>query len=588
MKHAKSYRPNYPRVMFSRNNFFLLNGAWDFKSLEKEEDIAFPQEKAFDFSDSKKIQVPYAPQCEDSEINEEIAHAPMAYQRKFTLPAVEDQDYLLHFEAVDYECYVFVNRRFAGHHVGGYTRFSMNIRPLIAAGENTIAVFVKDGSEADKPRGKQTWMKEPFGCWYKSTGGIWKTVWLEQVSPVRLNSVQTRFDYEKSLLLFEYDVRNFHAGLTMKIKVSFDEKTIQEVAFRLTREHGTIALDIRNEFEAFRIQMWSPDHPHIFDLEYTLSEKEETLDFVRSYTAYNHFEARKNIFYSNNNPVFLKMILFQGYYPRGGMTGNEEFYLDVIQKCKEIGLNGIRMHQKIEDELFYYYCDMLGLFVFFEMPSPYEYSLRTVDSLVNQTKEAILQFRNHPCIIAYVPINESWGVPTISYNEEEMNFARSLYYLCKSLDPDRLVIDNDGWEHTEATDILTLHNYDQNARTLSEFYLDFNRAVSDTNMLAEKQFRACFAKGCSYRGQPVMIDEFVGTTISGSAGWGYGEQSQNLESYFETVKNLVASVTSNRLIAGYCITQFNDTYAETNGLFDPDFQPKLTLGQLKDIIDEKK
>ncbi len=588
MKHAKSYRPNYPRVMFSRNNFFLLNGTWDFKYLENEENIAFPSEKAFDFSDSKAIQVPYAYQSEDSEINDESHHSQMAYQRKFTLPKIEDCDYLLHFESVDYECNVYVNRRYAGHHIGGYTRFSMNIRPLLNDGENTITVFVKDGLEADKPRGKQTWMKDPFGCWYKATSGIWKTVWLEQVSSIRLNEVHTRFDYKKNLLVFEYDIRNFQQGMRLKISVSFNDRPIQEVAFRLLKEHGTIALDMRNEFEAFRVQTWTPDHPNIFDLEYTLSDKDKMLDFVRSYTAYNHFEARKNIFYSNNNPVLLKMILFQGYYPHGGMTGNEEYYIEVIRKCKEIGLNGIRMHQKIEDELFYYYCDILGLFVFFEMPSPYEYSLRTVDSLVNQTKEAILQFKNHPCIIAYVPVNESWGVPTISYNEEEMNFVRSLYYLTKTLDPDRLAIDNDGWEHTEATDILTLHNYDQNAQTLNEIYLDFDRTVQDTHTLIERQFRACFAKGCSYRGQPVMIDEFVGTTISGSDGWGYGEQSKNLDSYFETVKNLVASIASNRRIAGYCITQFNDTYAETNGLFDPDFRPKLTIEQLKEIIDEKK
>lgn len=587
MKHTKSYRPSYPRIMFSRNNFYNLNGEWKFKFLDDNFDIYNGFDLVKNFDSELKIEVPYAYQTKDSGINVEKHYLKFAYQRIFEIEDIEDFDYILNFESVDYEAAVYINEVYVGYHIGGYTRFSFNIKPFIKKGSNVITVIIKDGLESDKPRGKQTWMEGPFGCWYKATSGIWKTVWLETISHTRLDSVVVRPNKNTSSFGFEYEIKNFKDNLKLQTILSINDIEIQNVTLNLKKEHGTFSLDARNQYEAFKVQMWSPNCPHIFDIEYVLYDGDVEIDRVNSYTAFKTFEARKNLFILNNNQYFLKGILFQGYYPNDGLTPNDEqIYIDMINKCKAIGLNNIRVHQKIEDELFYYYCDILGITTFLELPSPYEFTSRTKENLVRDVKEAVIQMQNHPSIIAYVPINESWGVPNITTNKIEQDFASSLYYLVKSLDHTRLVIDNDGWEHTENTDIVTLHNYDQNPETLKKLYEDVEGVVNDTLMSLEKQSRATYNVGCKYKGQPIMLDEFVGTMIEGSSGWGYGNSSSNKDDYFNRIKALISGIRHNPLIAGYCITQFNDTYQEKNGLFDENFEPKLPLNKFKEIIDE--
>lgn len=580
MNHAKCYVPGYPRIQFVRQDFRNLNGQWDFVFLN--DDISNLNIAEINFD--KTIKVPYAYQSPLSGIADSEYHRCVGYRKTFTYSKNKDKDLLLHFEAVDYEAFVYLNGNYIGTHKGGYTRFSFDITKYVKDGENEIIVLVVDGKEADKVRGKQSWMPKPWGCWYTETTGIWRSVWMEEVSHVRLSSMRVDPIKEKDALRFEYEIENFVPGIQLAIHIEYASHPIADVMLFPKSEHGDIEISIKNEYEAFRVQQWSSEYPNIFDLVYEVKDKDgNVVDTVKSYSTYKSFEAKGSLLYINNNPVFMKMVLFQGYYRNLGLTPEtEDEYERVVYLCKTIGLNGIRMHQKLESELFYYYCDMMGIMTFLEIPSPYEFSSRTIESVHSTLMEALKQYSNHPSIVAYVPLNESWGVPHISTSVQEMNLASSLYYLAKAYDPNRLCIDNDGWEHVETTDMMTIHNYEQEPSRLETLYKDFDSVMKDRNQMMN--CRALNDVGCHYKGQPVLLDEFVGTSYSGSNGWGYGSTVNSDDQYEERIRGLISTARNHPYFTGYCITQFNDTYQETNGLFDKDYNPKISIEKLKSII----
>lgn len=580
MNHAKCYVPGYPRIQFVRQDFRNLNGQWDFVFLN--DDISNLNIAEINFD--KTIKVPYAYQSPLSGIGDSEYHRCVGYRKTFTYTKNKDKDLLLHFEAVDYQAFVYLNGNYIGTHKGGYTRFSFDITKYVNDGENEIVVLVVDGKEADKVRGKQSWMPKPWGCWYTETTGIWRSVWMEEVSHVRLSSMRVDPIKEKDALRFEYEIENFVPGIQLAIHIEYASYPIADVILFPKSEHGDIEISIKNEYEAFRVQQWSSEYPNIFDLVYEVKDENgNVMDTVKSYSAYKSFEAKGSLLYINNNPVFMKMVLFQGYYRNLGLTPEtEDEYEHVVYLCKTIGLNGIRMHQKLESELFYYYCDMMGIMTFLEIPSPYEFSSRTIESVHSTLMEALKQYSNHPSIVAYVPLNESWGVPHISTSVQEMNLASSLYYLAKAYDPNRLCIDNDGWEHVETTDMVTIHNYEQEPARLEALYKDFDSVMKDRNQMMN--CRALNDVGCHYKGQPVLLDEFVGTSYSGSNGWGYGSTVNSDDQYEERIRGLISTARNHPYFTGYCITQFNDTYQETNGLFDKDYNPKISIEKLKSII----
>ncbi len=580
MNHAKCYVQGYPRIQFVRQDFRNLNGQWDFVFLN--DDISNLNIAEINFD--KTIKVPYAYQSPLSGIGNSEYHRCVGYRKTFTYTKNKDKDLLLHFEAVDYEAFVYLNGNYIGTHKGGYTRFSFDITKYVNEGENEIVVLVVDGKEADKVRGKQSWMPKPWGCWYTETTGIWRSVWMEEVSHVRLSSMRVDPIKEKDALRFEYEIENFVPGIQLAIHIEYASHPIADVILFPKSEHGDIEISIKNEYEAFRVQQWSSEYPNIFDLVYEVKDENgNVMDTVKSYSAYKSFEAKGSLLYINNNPVFMKMVLFQGYYRNLGLTPEtEDEYERVVNLCKTIGLNGIRMHQKLESELFYYYCDMMGIMTFLEIPSPYEFSSRTIESVHSTLMEALKQYSNHPSIVAYVPLNESWGVPHISTSVQEMNLASSLYYLAKAYDPNRLCIDNDGWEHVETTDMMTIHNYEQEPARLEALYKDFDSVMKDRNQMMN--CRALNDVGCHYKGQPVLLDEFVGTSYSGSNGWGYGSTVNSDDQYEERIRGLISTARNHPYFTGYCITQFNDTYQETNGLFDEDYNPKISIEKLKSII----
>jgi hypothetical protein len=250
-----------------------------------------------------------------------------------------------------------------------------------------------------------------------------------------------------------------------------------------------------------------------------------------------------------------------------------------VELAKAMGFNGVRKHQKIEDPRYLYWADHLGLMVFEEMPSAYRFTGHSVERLTRQWMEAIQRDRSHPSIVAWVPFNESWGVPDLPAIEAQRHYVQALYHLTRTLDPGRPVVGNDGWEST-ATDIIGIHDYDDDPERLARRYAQPD-VLPQLFRHGRPGGRLLTIEGHPHAGQPIMLTEFGGVAVGEECGerWGYA-RCRTPADFARHYQRLLDIVRSSELLAGFCYTQFADTYQESNGLLYADRTPKLPLEEI--------
>jgi beta-galactosidase/beta-glucuronidase len=555
-----------------------LNGEWDF---------AFDRERAWREPAavlwSGQINVPFAPETPASGINRTEFLSACWYRRRCQLaPRAAGERWMLHFGAVDYSATIWINDVCVGDHQGGYTPFSFDITDFVHGEHAEIVVRAEDDPyDLTKPRGKQDWQLEPHSIWYPRTTGIWQTVWLETVPATRIARVAFTPDlgrWEIGVEAWLEGIRRADVRLSIKLRSGatlLAADTYQVVSGEV---HRGVALsdpgidDSRNEL------LWSPQAPNLIAVEMELwGQRGELLDHVHSYTALRTVATQGDRFLLNGRPYPLRMVLDQGYWPEGGVTAPDDGALKRdVQLAREMGFNGVRKHQKIEDPRYLYWADTIGLLVWEEMPSAYRFTPQAVERLSHEWTAVIRRDYSHPSIVTWVPINESWGVPNLPSNARERHYVQALFHLTKTLDPTRPVIGNDGWESV-ATDIIGIHDYDDNPERIAKRYL----AGDVLPRLFKRERpggRLLVLEGAHHADMPLMLTEFGGIALSRETpkAWGYSTASTpeefalRYECILEVVRNLA-------LLAGFCYTQFSDTYQEANGLLYADRTPKIPL-----------
>jgi hypothetical protein len=241
----------------------------------------------------------------------------------------------------------------------------------------------------------------------------------------------------------------------------------------------------------------------------------------------------------------------------------------------------VRKHQKIEDPRYLYWADKLGLMVWEEMPSAYAFSPRSMTRLIKEWQEAIERDYSHPCVIVWVPFNESWGVPNLTSMQAHRNAVEALYHMTRMMDSTRPVIGNDGWE-ASATDILGIHDYDSDPQRIKARYevTDPARTLFDQRRPGG---RILTLDGFPHRGQPIVLTEFGGIAYDTKAPehstWGYS-RANTAESFYKHYRELLEVVNATQMFSGFCYTQFADTYQEANGLLNADRTPKIPIEQI--------
>lgn len=448
--------PEYPRPIMERGEWQNLNGLWEYAI----QPVGKPKPANFDGD----ILVPFAVESSLSGVQKRVGdNNELWYQREFTVPSKwRNNKVLLHFGAVDWKTDVWVNGTKVGQHTGGYTPFSFDITPALTSGNNTLVVKVWDPTDQGyQPRGKQ--INKPHGIWYTPVSGIWQTVWLEPVPETHIENLRITPDIDKNILSVKATASAATSASRVEVKVKEGSRVIAT-----GQSINNLPVEIAMPEN---VKLWSPDSPHLYDLEVVLWDGNKQLDKVDSYAAMRKYSMKRDNkgivrLQLNNKDLFHFGPLDQGWWPDGLYTApsDEALEYDVI-KTKDLGYNMIRKHVKVEPARWYTHCDRHGIIVWQDMPNGdrgqdwqmRQYfdgveRLRSAESEANfrkEWKEIMDYLYSYPSIGVWVPFNEAWGqFKTVEIAE-----------WTKEYDPTRLVNPASGGNHFPVGDMLDLHQY---------------------------------------------------------------------------------------------------------------------------------
>ena len=550
--------PEYPRPIMERQEWMNLNGLWDYSIL--------PVAESLPSAWQGKILVPFAVESSLSGIQKPVGEEnALWYERKFSISSKwKGQQVLLHFDAVNWKAEVWINDIKIGVHEGGYTPFSFNITPYLnSAGEQKLSLKVWNPvDKGTQPRGKQ--VSKPEGIWYTAVTGIWQTVWLEPVSEAYISNLKTYSDIDSKKITVTAEVAGMQYGDVVRVKLSDNGQVVQEGKAAAGQEVSLALADIK---------LWSPENPYLYSMEAELIRNGKVIDKVKSYAAMRKISTKRDAnnivrYRLNNKDYFQFGPLDQGWWPDGLYTAPTDDALKFgVQKTKEMGFNMIRKHVKVEPARWYTWCDKLGILVWQDMPSGDDSPewitdryfdggefIRSAESEAiyrREWKEIMDAHMSYPCIVTWVPFNESWG----QFKTPE------IVAWTKAYDPSRLVDPASGGNHYHAGDMLDLHNYPEPKL----YFYDGNR--------------------------PTVLGEFGGIGLAvenhlwfKDRNWGYVEFKTSKEATDEFVKftdQLVSLIKSGFSAAVY--TQTTDVEGEVNGLMTYDrMVMKMDLDRLKD------
>lgn len=566
-------RLEYPRPQFVRSDWQTLNGKWAFEFDDRNVGLRDTWYRAHPYN--AEIIVPFAYQTPHSGIFNPTFHDIVWYQRGFDVPKAWDgRQVMLHFGAVDYRAWVWVNGQFAVYHEGGNTPFSADITDYLRS-DNTqvVTVRVEDlSTDRAQPRGKQYWEVESASIFYTRTTGIWQSVWIEPVAATHLAHLKITPDIDTRQVTIDYRLAGETEGVQIETSIRLADDTPL-----VTRTHDTGAQSF--VFSGDDLRLWSPETPHLYGLSVRVMQDGRLIDSVESYFGMRKIAVQDGRVMLNNAPYTMRLILDQGYHPDGLLTfPSDEHIRADIEITKAMGFNGARKHQKVEEPRYLYWADQLGLLVWGEMANSYLYNEQSVRQLTQEWQDVVARDYNHPCVVAWVPVNESWGVPDIPNDPRQTQWLLSLYYLTKALDPTRLVISNDGWEHAKS-DLLTIHDYTGDEAVLRERYTTIEKALE-----WRPGDHALLAPGITYDGEPVLVTEFGGIAFAvGREGWGY-TSAPDAESFLRQLRAVFRPMHESPLVQGFCYTQLTDVEQEINGLLTYDRKPKADVEAIRKIV----
>jgi beta-galactosidase/beta-glucuronidase len=473
----------YPRPQLKRNSYIPLNGLWNY---------AITKTGEFPACYDGRILVPFSPESALSGVGKQIMPRDyLWYERNITVKEIRANSRLiLHFGAVDQYARVFVNKKKAVSHRGGYLPFSVDITDMLVKGKNELLVMVRDTSDTSyHSRGKQKLLRG--GMFYTAQSGIWQSVWMEWVPDYYIDHLKITPLYEDSMVQLEITMNSQKegAGIPVWIQVTDAGRIIQS-----KKDSGNKILIPLPGFIP-----WSPENPHLYGLTVMVLE-----DRVDSYFAMRKVEVKKDEegiarIFLNGKAYFQNGILDQGYWPEGLYTppSDEAMIYDILT-MKKLGFNMLRKHIKVEPLRWYYHCDRLGMLVWQDMVNGGgSYNMLLLGYLPNLLPRVagrikdnwypffsrknekgrqewkadltgtVKHLYNSPCIVVWVPFNEGWG----QFDSKEA------VQLIRTIDNSRLVDQASGWFDQKGGDFKSIHNYfrklhivtEERAVVLSEF-----------------------------------------------------------------------------------------------------------------------
>ncbi len=581
-------RPEYPRPILARPNWLNLNGTWEF---EPDPDNSGLRDRWFaERKLTSQIIVPFTMEAAASGVDPAHRSASIVwYARDFVLPDDwQSERTVLRIGACDHWTRIFVNGLEVGQHRGGYTPISVDITHALTSGSNRLVIRVEDSLSWTQPRGKQAGTTR-WPIDYDAVTGIWQTVWLEPLGAISIEEIHSQFRCsDDTLTLSAGGSRRFvggrgRRGLGDGLEIASGKTSAND------RQEARITLQLDSPAR------WSPASPTLHAVELTLMSADgERLDHVTSYVGLREVSVNNGTLCLNGAPIYLRGVLDQGYFPAGWYTPiDDEAIRRDVELTLALGFNCARKHQKAEDPRYLYWADRLGLMVWAEMPSGRIFSTELITTLTDEWTRLMRRDRNHPCIIAWVPFNESWGVWHQVERPEQRAFVDAIYSLSKALDSTRPVVGNDGWEFSSG-DLWTLHIYngegsdtlnDRLNRVLANPGAPLNRSTSPIHQ------RVGALPGADVSGLPVLLTEcggvgYVGENERSGDEFAYGELPATTVALESDCRAIAREISAAKTLGGYVWTQLTDVQQEVNGVLYFDRTPKLPLETFREIFSQ--
>lgn len=565
----------HPRPQFARRTVRMLNGWWEYAFVRaadaREQWGSAPAPEVWD----GRIRVPFSPEAALSGVGRTLGPDELLWYRREVIPphAVQGHRCLLHFDGVDHACAIYLGGSLVGTHEGAYQPFECDVtQELLVEGKTVLEVCVFDPSDAGTQlRGKQRLKRGSM--WYTAQSGIWQSVWLEVVPEVHLEGMSLRPDPDRQALL----VTAWLSG-----QADLEVELVDEAGTPVARggAHPAQGIGIVSfEMDVASPHLWHPTDPYLYRLNVSYGD-----DRVRSYCAFRTVgievdDRGHRRLCLNHEPLFLRALLDQGYWPDGLMTPpSDEAMVYDLRFVHDSGFNAVRKHVKVEPERWYWHADRLGVLVLQDMPSGGEnpnrrYALdeptlfrgawhaRRDDDAASRRRlgagdehyraawtenmsRTVARLSEHPCIVAWVLFNESWG---------QFDASRATQ-LARTLDPLRPIISVSGWYDQGCGDFHAVHNYFRKVHPFPDPYAGRSRAP-----------------------RAEIVSEFGGLAwcVDGHSSlkrsYGYAE-FETYAAWRQGLEELLARADAleEQGVSGFVYTQLSDVEEEVNGLLTYD------------------
>ena len=579
-------RAEYPRPQFVRKDWLCLNGEWEFEidAGDTGLDRGLRERELKD-----RITVPFCPESPLSGIHNVDVMNAVWYRRAVTIPKEwKGRRVLLHFQAVEYDTTVWVNGTEVVRHRGGFTPFVADLDGVASPGETiTIVVRARDDNRAAQPRGKQVREYAGHGCFYTRTTGIWQTVWMEPVPECYLLRPRLTPDVANSTIRLVQPIKGRTPGLTLRAALSDAKGTVCTASCAADADFAP-QLDL--VIPEKRRRLWSPRDAHLYDIAIELVDaKGKVMDAAASYAGLRSVTIDGKAVKINDEVIFQRLVLDQGFYPDGVWTApTDEALRRDIELSLAAGFNGARLHQKVFEERFLYHADKLGYLVWGEFGDwgafgfgPNDDHYKYGPTYITQWLEVLERDYSHPSIVGWCPLNESEQLLTdkITLLDETM---RGLFLAAKAMDPTRPVLDTSGYSHrVPESDIYDSHDYEQDPAKLKANYEGLVAGTPYVNSWKGEPI------SIPYRGQPFFVSEFGGPwwyadTASEQAAWGYGTRLKTLDELYARLTGQFGVLLDNENMFGYAFTQLTDVYQEQNGIYTFDRREKYDITPVRE------
>ena len=557
--------PEHPRPDFERSEWLNLNGNWAFEFDKKDEG-----EKAQWHKGTKKftqtISVPFPWGSPLSGIKDEADIA--WYSKKITIkPEWKDKRVFVTIGASDWKTTVWLDGKELGSHEGGYTPFSFELTNLKHGTAQNLVIRVDDKRRDFTLYGKQG---------YGNARGLWQTIYVEARGQDFLDAVHFTPDIDKNQVkVTAYLGNSATKDLDIELTINGNQKiTIRETFPKGKTQHSFI-VPIPSP------RLWTLEDPYLYETNVKLADDEVKSYFgMRKISTVNLPNTNYKYIALNNKPVYMQLALDQSYHPTGFYTfPTDEFMKNEILLARNIGLNGIRTHIKVDVPRKLYWADKLGVLVMSDLPNFWGEPDKNAQKESEYTlHEMIKRDYNHPAIFSWIVFNETWGLKTKQevngkkqsvYLPETQKWVASVYRLAKSLDATRLVEDNSiccGAGHTE-TDINSWHEY------LPGSGWEKHLKEIDEKTFVGSQFH--YEKNYTQTDVPNINSECGNV-------WGYEGSTGDVDWSWD-YHRMINTFRKYPKIAGWLYTEHHDVINEWNGYFRFDRSEKETgIGELVD------